>query len=853
MTGESRSHDSGTGRPQRSATQRGSDVRESNTSHPGPNDGGQASGREGLFREGLDHYQNGEYTRAIRAWEILLEEFPGDRAAQRYLEEARNQLQLQEMAAIDGDGSVLLDQIFNAPIPTPTPFPQAEPEPQDDESSADVLFRKGESFYHQGRYREAREQFEAVLIAAPSHPDAYFLLELCKAREADQKEILDVEMVAQRLFDDGDYEGSMREWARVMESQPKNERAREMHESAKNAMLSGATVASKGGLAAARAAAAATAAGKAPAERMSRAKLVGRGGSSTRAPAVPGTKLGLEHNEADPNEPREGVPTTLPRPVAGPVAASTVAPEATVKVRAPVMAAGMLKAAGRKAPSDGKSPAPAPDALDDPFSAPSAAPAEPLDEATAKRLMREYFDAASKAERDSEHDRALDLYRRILSIAPDNDIAQERSSALEMMLQSRKFKQAFDALSRAKALSAKEPSLALAEVKRALQLRPELEEAQKLQEQLQNLILHKRWSGTMTRVAPWLAGVTVILVAVLWLVFGVILPQVQEHRVTGTLNAARRLLQQGKYAEAEDKLHEARAMAPQSQEVQRVYGRLLLAKGEYDDAVKVLRGLGRDGIGNPQDRYLLASALSKAGRLGDAEEILRDLVKEDPGFHAARREFAWLMIRQNKLAAASEQSNKLLAAQPEEPENAALAAAIFERMGMLTEALEQYEKAFQLGMRQPDQVSAHLDLLLKTNRLDEAQTLLSEARGAFPNDVEYRLREAMIAKRRGKLEQAEEAFQTALMMEPRNELAARELAAVLLAEKKAPAAEKVLSSFIERTGKSAAILAMLGDVYMALDNPVQAADSYREAQQMDASLPDISKRLERAQKAKKPR
>jgi len=81
MTGESHSHDSGIGRSQRPATQRGRDVRESNASRPAQNDGGQASGREDLFREGLDHYQNGEYTRAIRAWEILLEEFPEDRAA----------------------------------------------------------------------------------------------------------------------------------------------------------------------------------------------------------------------------------------------------------------------------------------------------------------------------------------------------------------------------------------------------------------------------------------------------------------------------------------------------------------------------------------------------------------------------------------------------------------------------------------------------------------------------------------------------------------------------------------------------------------------------------------------------
>jgi tetratricopeptide (TPR) repeat protein len=778
--------------------------------------------RDSAVQAGLSRFQSGDLTQAIAIWEKVLEEFPKDAEALRLIEEARSRKQARELASMEGAQAGLPDWSFQeAREAASEPVSAAAPGQAEEEAgSVEALFRKGEALYHQGGYREARDLFERVLAQQPAHPDAYFLLELSKAREADQRELQDLELTAERLYNDGDYEGSMREWKRVIESQPTNAKAKQMYEAAKEAAAGG--------------------------EIWVPQKLPAAGAADARKPVVPKAKV---------------VGQTAPAPPAGrtPEAAAQgkarpPGQESTQRLRAPVLAAGQLRPGGRGRPPQTEEPTedrvPAFNLPDSPGVAtvPSAS-ATPVDEATAKRTLRELFDSASKAERDGELDRALDLYRKIQGIAPHNEVAQERISSLEMMLQSRKFKLAFDALSKAKALAQREPARAILEVRRALQLRPEMEEALKMQAELQKALTHRSILRTRPMLLPWLGGIAVFVIVALWLVFGVVRPQIQEHRVTGLLNAASRALQQGRYSEAEDKIMEARAMSPRSQDVRRVHGRLLLAKGDAKGAAETLRGLVQHGVGSAQDRFLLATALARSGRDGEAQVLLQELIAEDQSFHNARREYAWLMIRQGKLAAASDQSNALLVAQPEEPENAVLAAAIFEKTGMDREALEQLDKAFKLGLREREFVQRYLDLLMKNNHLDEAQLLLAESKNAFPDEVQYRLTQASLARRRNRLDDAEEAYRKALYMADTNEEAGYGLAEVLVAKRDLRAAQKVLSGFATRTEPSGRILALLGDTYMALDSPVQALDSYRRAQQLDPSLPNISQKVERALRA----
>jgi tetratricopeptide (TPR) repeat protein len=815
MNGENHSPGSKTDRMRRAVVGPTSDA--ARAAAPG---GAPRGRRDNGFQAGLARYQAGDLAEAITLWERLLEEFPDDTETQRRLEEARTQQHLQELA-LEGSSGGLLDQIFKKGVDGGPPPAAAGQDPgQEDPESVGALFHKGEGLYHQGSYREARELFERVLEKQPAHPDAYFLLELSKAREADQREMQDFEAAAQRLYDEGDFEGAAREWKRIMESQPSHPKARQMFEAAQEAASGGKVyVPPKLGAAASDKGKAAT----------PRPKVVAPTGPASRPP--------------------DGAPASgKPR---------SPSQESTQRMRAPVIAAGQIKSSARSRgtesedATDERTPAAptAPVYMPSAPAAPAAAP--PMDEATSKKTLRELFDVASKAERDGELDRALDMYRRIQEIAPQNEVAQERISSLEMMLQSRKFKLAFDALSKAKALAQREPSRALIEVRRALQLRPEFEEAQKMQADLQKAVSQHSILRSSPMLLPSLGGIALFLIVVAWVVFGVIMPQIQEHKVASLLREGRRAQQQGRLSDAEDKILEARSLSPKSVDARRAYGQLLKEKGDAKGVVEVFRGLVLNGVGSAQDRFYLAWGLAHSGKDGEAQGLFQELIAEDQSFHEARREYAFLMIRQGKLAEASDQSTALLAAQPEEPENAVLAAQIFEKVGDEKQALENLDKAFKLGMRKPDQVRHHLELLIKNNRLDDAQSLLAEAKSAFPDEVEYRLLQASLARRRGKLDEAEDEFRKALYNSDTNEEAAYNLADVLVAKRDLRAAQKVLTSFIGRTDPSARIMALLGDTQMGLEAPSQAAESYRKAQQLDPNLPDISKKLDRAIKASK--
>jgi tetratricopeptide (TPR) repeat protein len=851
MNGESSSQKPGPGRMLRPSAENGpagpGRAEASASSAPGASD---RERLEGMFRQGLSSMNGGNLTQAIRLFELVLEEVPGHAQTERYLEEARNKKRQEDIAAVEMGGGFLLDQVLAGEVSAAAPAGETAPAasaPADTEVSyADGLYAEGKRLYERGSYREARELFEQLLSQSPSHSDAYFLAELCKAREADQRDLLHAELTAAALYEAGDFDGAAREWERVLDASPDHPTARQQYEAASTA--------------------AARVQPSAPAEPLPdfTAQLPP---PSDPAPAdVPSLGSFFEQQPED----LQVVEIESFQPGAG-------RPSAEPEPRRPRASAGAERPTGLRASSSGSAGGPAARdasaeagrkrAKERPARSSASAPtgrmpsagtgppetSEPREDTSVRKHVRELFDAASRGEREGDLETALDMYRKILTSMPESELAQERASALDMALQGRRFKQAFDMLSRAKALSAKDPVQALSELRRALAVRPELEEAQQLLPLYQKAALQRHWLRRRPLLVPLVVGILVIVAALLWLVFSLLLPQLREHRITGLLHGASRLIGEGDFAQAEERILEARVLSPRSPEVRRAHGRLLLARGEPQAAADVFGGLMRDGVGSATDRFLLASALVKAGGTDEARTLLEELIAGDESFHAARREYAWLMLGQEQMAIASEQSNLLLSMQPQEPENAILAAAIFRKMGMSSDELVQLEVAFKRGIRQREPLVRYLDLLLQSGRLDDAHAALVASRSAFRDEKEYRLRQGRLAKRRGRLGEAEEAFRNALMMDDKNMGVALELAGILMAKQDGRAAERVLLSVMEKAGPDGPALVLLGDAQMLRDAPGQAAESYRKALALRPNDPDASRKLDKALRASKPR
>ncbi len=369
-----------------------------------------------LFKKGVDCFRAGDYGQALAYWDLVLERVPGHRQTLKHVDAARAKIAETEKGTLKAALSSLGEEELREEEHTVAVAAENKPL-SDGEANPEMLFKEGKRLFDRGRYRQARDRFEAALDLDPDHADAYMYSELAKAKEGDQQFLEETLLTAKALEEAGDPEGAAREWRKVLDLDPGNQRA-----TAGLARLGEADV------------------GSAPASASGHGEPSGVRTSHEFADESSEAEEGIFAEDFGTDDFYSALPGNGQRNDDG------IDPD-TLDV---VLASGPPKKQRRK--------------------------------------IRQLVDAASKAEAQGSTEAAIQLYEQIMELAPQSVLAQERLSSLRTMLQisqSRALSNAKVKLAEAQEISEHNPAKAMDLLRAALQIRPNLVEAQSLLRHLQ--------------------------------------------------------------------------------------------------------------------------------------------------------------------------------------------------------------------------------------------------------------------------------------------------------------------------------------------------------------------------------
>ncbi len=830
---------------------------------------------EGALFQAATLYELGDYEAAISEWERVLDANPGDLHARKGIESARNALSGGTPARLEpiGRSAGSPPSAARSPSARSAAIPQARPPsarfrggPEPVISGDQSLFDQGKKLYKTGRYDAAADTFERILSQDPNDSDAYFNLELARAKLADLRHIEETRLEARAYATAGDASGALQAWERLLEARPGDSEAEEGLAIAKMALsearvdepvlsvredslasveteqvwgewdlqVGGDETFSEGG---------------------------GSAGSSTGAGQVKAPSHGAEEQEAELfdlsvgfmededlgngfSEESEGFdditfetgqPQASEAESEDDVVFDLGGHSSSASASSPSMSETKPKVTPRPEPDGGK------------FSEPI------VDDPAVKRKLQSLFDEASKLERRGDVAKAFVLYGEILEIVPDNSVAEERRHALESRLQSDKLTRAYMALRRAQKIKDSNPAQALVELHRALSLRPQLDEARVLKKELERFsrrrLLTKRWIPSK----PVLAVMGALILVGLWLAFGVVLPQMRAQQLTEILRRASRLATQHRFDDAHVAIRKAKELLPDDPRILRTHGRILLLQGRAPDAVPVLRRLVDGENPTANDRFLLAKSLAESGGEAEARQILQSLISSDQRFFSARREYGWLALEGGELDLAEAQSSYLTRVQSAEPENFYLSGSLAVQRENFEGALNDLERAYELGLRRRAVLDLHLDLLLRFEQYDRAEKLIAANPSLYPDEAEYRLKQGRLAELNNRLEAAATFYQKALLLGGAEERFVLPLAAVLIQQEKYKAAETVLLGFHGKAKPTSKSWEYLGDLNLGLKNCNNAIENYQQALEFKPGDEDLSKKLRQAKRRRRRR
>jgi tetratricopeptide (TPR) repeat protein len=180
-----------------------------------------------------------------------------------------------------------------------------------------------------------------------------------------------------------------------------------------------------------------------------------------------------------------------------------------------------------------------------------------------------------------------------------------------------------------------------------------------------------------------------------------------------------------------------------------------LAEGRLPEAESLLRAHLRSHPTDVAAIRMFAELAARLGRLGDAENLLARCLELAPGFTAARHNYAFVLHRQSRSEQALQEVERLLATDPRNPGLRSLKAAALARLGEYERSIEVYEgiladypgqaklwmslgHAFKTAGRQGDCVAAYGRSLELSPSLGEAWWSLANLKTYrfAPRDVE---------------------------------------------------------------------------------------------------------------------
>lgn len=240
------------------------------------------------------------------------------------------------------------------------------------------------------------------------------------------------------------------------------------------------------------------------------------------------------------------------------------------------------------------------------------------------------------------------------------------------------------------------------------------------------------------------------------------------------------LLQSRDLEGAEATLRKAAELDPVAPRIRAMLADVLCARGEREEAVRMLRQLASEGAADGRTHALLAQLLLQARDLDGAEQAYRKAAELDPASAALRSALAEVLVRQGKQDEALVLLRQLVAEGATDTRIHSRVGQLLLRLGDPDGAERAFRRAIALNPNDLQLHSALMALLIGQNRRDDAIAALGEmvAHGAAAPQAHGLL--GRILFQSSDLSKAEQAFRTAIELDPNEDSYRLHLAGVLM-------------------------------------------------------------------------
>jgi tetratricopeptide (TPR) repeat protein len=282
---------------------------------------------------------------------------------------------------------------------------------------------------------------------------------------------------------------------------------------------------------------------------------------------------------------------------------------------------------------------------------------------------------------------------------------------------------------------------------------------------------------------------------------------------------------------------------PNAVGVMRVLARAHLANGEPALAEETMR---RAMDANPTDagaRLDLARLLIEIGKPEQAKPIADQLVKLQPNnIDALGAQFKIAMANKD-LASAKSAADAIVAINPKLGLGLYCQGVVAEVEGRFADAIRFYTSAQELAPTTTEALQALTRVLVSQNRLPEALKRLDDLAARYPDSVvPLNLKgEVLVSQKRSA--EAEAAFKTATMREPKNWAAYRNLAFAQMGDHDNKAAIDTLQGAISKVANPEPLEAALGGLYEQSGQSDEAIQLYDVALRRDPQSDVIANNL----------
>ncbi len=239
------------------------------------------------------------------------------------------------------------------------------------------------------------------------------------------------------------------------------------------------------------------------------------------------------------------------------------------------------------------------------------------------------------------------------------------------------------------------------------------------------------------------------------------------------------LLQQGRYAEAEEAFRRAASQDPGFLAARVNLGRALMAQGEMDKALAEFRGVRAEDPGLPDLDNLIGNVHMERGDLERAERTFRDALERDPGNPHLWNSLGIVLSRIGRSGEALAAYRRVVEIDADYAEAINNIGLLFREQGRFEEAIEEFEAAIRAD---PDFPGSYNNLGLAYQDMGKNESALEAYAGGLEVDPDN----AIILNNRGsallalgRTEEAKEAFSAAVQADEMYAAAHNNLGAAL--------------------------------------------------------------------------